>query len=248
MKLKKYFEQLETQTGINKWMWMMLSSLIVAVVMLSVKVAFTTDKIRTILTPPDIKKTMWVDDAGVSKEYLDQMAVFFAQLMYNTTPANGEAQHNELLKYVSPELYSSLDGELKLSDRTMKQLNVATWMVPVYVGSDEKTKTTIIEGEFFVTQGKEVTQRSMRKLEIKFAYAGGRISIIAFKDTSKNNLNQAAVIDPNAPEVDPKTGKQVDEGKTLVPVNGNEKTTEESNTPKPPPQPQLGETVQENSK
>jgi conjugal transfer pilus assembly protein TraE len=168
MKLGKYFEQLETQTGIKKWMWSMLTMAMFTITCLGIKVMFTSDKVRTMVIPPEVKQSFWIDDDNVSKEYLDQMGVFFAQLMYNTTPANTEAQHNELLKYVSPELYSALDKELKLSQRTMKQLNVATWMVPLYVGSDEKTKTTTIEGEFFTTQGKDVIQRSQRKVEINY--------------------------------------------------------------------------------
>lgn len=240
MKLMKYFNQLEIQTGIGKWMWCILSMSVVACLLLAIKVVFTSDKVRTVIMPPEIKQSFWIDDDKVSKEYLDQMAVFFAQLMYNTTPANAEAQHNELLKYVSPELYSALDGELKVSERTMKQLNVATWMVPLYVGSDEKTKTTTIEGEFFVTQGKDVTQRSLRKVEIKFAYKGGRLTVSEFNDKAKNNLNQAAVVDPTAPEIDPKTGKPVDANKSLVPPKSSD-TNNSAEPVKPilPTQPQL---------
>ena len=64
--------------------------------------------------------------------------------------------------------------------------------------SDEKTKTTVIEGEFLVTQGKDVIQRSQRKVEIKFEFKGSRIVVIGFKDLAKINLNQSIVIDTDA--------------------------------------------------
>lgn len=241
MKFNAYFEKLSALTSVKTWVLMVTSLSLICNVFLSMKVAFTTDRVQTIITPPEITKTFWVDQEKVSKDYMDQMAVFFAQLMYNATPATIEAQQNELLKYVSPELYSSLENELRVTARTMRQTNVSSWFVPSFIGSDEKTKTTVIEGVFTATQGKEVLQQSQRKIELKFAYNAGKITVVGFRDLAKTNLNQSMIVNPDAPEIDPKTGKPketpVSPGQGTNPANPSGQEVK----PQPKPQPKLSE-------
>ena len=239
MKYSAYFEKLSALTSVKAWILMVVSVSLICNVLLCIKVAFTTDRVQTILMPPEINKTFWVDQEKVSKEYMDQMAIFFAQLMYNATPATIEAQPNELLKYVSPELYASLESELRVTARTMRQANVSTWLVPNFIGSDEKTKTTVIEGVFTVTQGKAVLQQSQRKIELKFAYNAGKITVVAFKDLAKINLNQSIIINPDAPEIDPKTGKPKEVA--VLPGQSSNQANGTEIKPQQKPQPKLAE-------
>jgi hypothetical protein len=142
---------------------------------------------------------------------------------------------------VSPELYSALENELRITARTMRQTNVSTWLVPSFIGSDEKTKTTIIEGVFTVTQGKDVLQQSQRKIELKFAYSGGKVTVTGFKDLSKTDLNHSVLVNPDAPEIDPKTGKPKEV--PVAPAQGTSPSAANTENVKPQskPQPTLSE-------
>jgi len=209
MKFTNYFDKLSGLTSLKSWILFLTTLSFITNLLLGVKVVFTTDRVREILVPPEIKKSFWIDDNKVSKDYLDQMAQFFAYLMYSSTPQTVDTQHTELLKYVSPEFYSALDSELRVTARTIKQTNVSTSFTPSFIGSDENTKTSVIEGEFLVTQGKDVIQRSQRKIEISFDFKGTKIVVTGFRDLSKNNINQSAIVNTDAPVIDPKTGKEV---------------------------------------
>jgi hypothetical protein len=65
--------------------------------------------------------------------------------------------------------------------------------------------------------------------------------VIEFNDLAKNPLNQTAIIDPTAPEIDPKTGKPIDAQQTLVPVKGS--NPDEPAKQNLPPQPQLAQPI-----
>ena len=41
---------------------------------------------RTILVPPELHKTVWVDSEKVSKEYLEEMSYFIGSLILNASP------------------------------------------------------------------------------------------------------------------------------------------------------------------
>lgn len=231
MKFTNYFEKLSGLTSLKSWILFVATLSVATNLLLAVKVVFTTDRVRDVLVPPEIKKSFWIDDSKVSKDYLDQMAQFFAYLMYSSTPQTVDTQHTELLKYVSPELYSALDSELRVTARTIKQTNVSTSFTPSFIGSDENAKTSVIEGEFLVTQGKDVIQRSQRKIEIGFDFKGTKIVVTGFKDLSKNNINQSAIVNTDAPVLDPKTGKEV--SKPMTNLNTPQPNISNSNTQQP---------------
>lgn len=193
MKSSNYIGEIATRLGVKKWMVLILTCSVIINLFLAIRITMVADKTRQIITPPQIKQSFWVDDSGVSKEYLNQMAIFFAQLNYNVTPSTVDYQHSELRKYVSPEFYSALDKELRITSNNIKSENISTWFSPQFVGTDEKSQTTILEGVFYATQGDKVVQNSQKLFEIKFGFNGGKTSILSFKDITDrnpNNVNQ----------------------------------------------------------
>lgn len=184
MKFDAYFADVASRAGVRKWFIVMLTMSLICNVLLASRVAFVSDKTRQIITPPNINQSFWVDDSGVSKEYLNQMAIFLAQLNFNVTPATVDYQHTELLKFMAPEAYGVLDKEFRLTSATLKNDNVATWFTPQFVASDENTLTTVIQGEFYTTQGEKVVSRSQRSIELKFKYSGSKMTVTAMKDIS----------------------------------------------------------------
>ena len=197
MKFNDYLSKVSATTAVSQLFLMIMVASLIVNVLLASKVAFTTERVSDYFYPPGINKTFWVEDNNVSKEYLDQSAIFFTQLMYNGTPATIEGQQAELRKYVAPELYSALDKELRVTAVNMKNSNISTYFTSMYVGSDEATKSATIDGEFVAIQGNTVVQRSQRKIEIKFKFSGGKLVIERFADVSAVDPATKAV--PNQP-------------------------------------------------
>ena len=194
MRKESYIGGIAARTGVQKWLVALLSLAILANLFLAVKVSLTTDKTRQTIVPPTITQTFWVDDGGASKEYFNQMALYVAQLNYNVTPFNVNYQHSQLLKYLSPSIYGAAEKELRSTENYLKSNNMSTWIAPRFIGTDENSKVTIVEGEFVAAQGDKIVQRENKTLEIKFSFESGMVSIISMRDITNQSTNQ----DPNA--------------------------------------------------
>jgi conjugal transfer pilus assembly protein TraE len=60
---------------------------------------------RTILVPPHITKTLWVEGGAVSKEYLEEMGLYVSKLLLDLSPLSFVYNHETLLRYTTPEAY-----------------------------------------------------------------------------------------------------------------------------------------------
>lgn len=211
MKYQDYIKKLSEATGVKRAVLTLLVIMVVCNLFLTLTVAFTRDRVRTIITPATIDQKMWVDDEKASKEYLQEMSTYFAQLMFNVSPMNIEARHSLLLSYISSEKYSAFEKELKLSENLIRQTNIATYFVPTHYGVDEKSMTVVLRGSFIATQGEKVMQRAQKELELKFKFDGGKLLIDRFVDKSETVLRNSIVIDETkSTEVNPTTGKVVE--------------------------------------
>jgi len=66
--------------------------------------------VRTLVVPPSINKSFWVERDKVSSEYLEQMGSFIAWLVLDVTPASIDWKKDILLGYVEPDRVHVLQG------------------------------------------------------------------------------------------------------------------------------------------
>lgn len=212
MNINKYYERLADATAVRRFTWFLITALTMAVLLLSMRIAFTKDRVRTVITPATINKTIWIDDDKVSKEYLVQMSDYIAQLMYNATPASVEARTNLLLSYLDSKDYSVFEKELKMSNNLIKQTNISTTFFPSSYGCDEGTKSCKLSGEFLATQGEKVVQRMQREVLIQFEFSNSGMHVISIKDLAKKDIRNNIDVDPNvSTKIDAKTGEVTQE-------------------------------------
>ena len=62
-----YFNNLSERTSVSKFILLVLVISLVVNLLLAIKVVLTMDRVRTIVAPPSVNQTFWVDDTGVSK-------------------------------------------------------------------------------------------------------------------------------------------------------------------------------------
>src|SRR6266446_6893475 len=68
--------------------------------LLAATLMLTVGRVRTVLTPPTIAKTFWVDEDKVSGSYLVQMGEFVAHQILDVTPDNLDYKASVVLQYV----------------------------------------------------------------------------------------------------------------------------------------------------
>lgn len=184
----KISAELEARTGIARAFQFLLAALAATSVLLALHVFLHQDRDRVTFLPPQIEKGFWVEADQVSRDYLDQMALFVLQLAYNVTPASVDFQNAALLKYAAPEAHGALEKAARLAAERVKRDQISTLFSPRSVLHDKADgMRVVIQGELttFVTD-KASPPRAMTVL-VAFRYDGGRTVVISLKETSQDD-------------------------------------------------------------
>ncbi len=184
----KISADLEARTGIGRAIQFLLAALAATSVLLALHVFLHQDRDRVTFLPPQIEKGFWVEADQISRDYLDQMALFVLQLSYNVTPASVDFQNAALLKYAAPEAHGALEKAGRLSAERIKRDQISTLFSPRSVLHDKANGLRVaIQGEFttFVTD-KASPPRAMTVL-VAFRYDGGRTVVTTLKETSQDD-------------------------------------------------------------
>ena len=184
----KISADLEARTGIARAFQFLLAALAATSVLLALHVFLHQDRDRVTFLPPQIEKGFWVEADQISRDYLDQMALFVLQLAYNVTPASVDFQNAALLKYAAPEAHGGLEKAGRLAAERVKRDQISTLFSPRSVLHDKADGLRlVIQGELttFVTD-KASPPRAMTVL-VAFRYDGGRTVVTSLKETSQDD-------------------------------------------------------------
>lgn len=135
---------------------------------------------KVILVPPEINKTFWVTNKQVSKEYLEEMAVFLSHLLLDQSPTSSKHKRDMLLKYISPSYYNELFGRIIKQEKYLYQNNISTRFSIKEIEVDSKQNQVFIVGdqENYVADKKVGTVSASYK--ISFEYKGARYLLTEF--------------------------------------------------------------------
>lgn len=141
---------------------------------------------RTIIVPPTIDKSFWVERDNVSREYLEQMGLFIAQLELTVSPVSHKYQSEMLLRHVHPSVYGQLQASLGAAGEALRRDNVATWFSPRSTLVDAKNKRMVIAGELITYVGDKVASKENKNYLIEFVYADAKLYLKTFTETKPN--------------------------------------------------------------
>jgi conjugal transfer pilus assembly protein TraE len=143
---------------------------------------------KTVLVPPEIKRSFWVSGNAVSKEYLEEMAYWYAGLALNITPATSEYQNSLFLKFAAPSEYGRLQAEMGARAEFLKKNNTATQFAVRSVTTDETNLRVALSGTLYTwTSDKKAGERNTVFM-VGFAHMNGKLYVSKFKETSDQDL------------------------------------------------------------
>ena len=184
----KISADLEARTGISRAMQLLVKVLALTSLLLALYVFLHQDRERVTFLPPQIERGFWVEADRVSRDYLDQMALFVLQLAYNVTPSSVDFQNTALLKYAAPEAHGALEKAGRLAAERVKRDQVATLFSPRSVLHDKGDALRVaVTGELttYVTD-KASPPRALTVL-VAFRYDGGRTVVTTLKETTQDD-------------------------------------------------------------
>lgn len=135
-------------------------------------VALACKSERTILMPPEIKKDMWFQGGNVSASYLESLGEYISKLLLDITPASFTHNHEQILKYATPEAYGTLKKQLMSDGEQYTKLQLSAHFYPTQLNVNPKTLEVEVKGTLTSYVAGNKAQESQETLLIKFINRG----------------------------------------------------------------------------
>jgi|SaaInlStandDraft_3_1057020.scaffolds.fasta_scaffold31389_3 conjugal transfer pilus assembly protein TraE len=134
-------------------------------------------KERIVITPAVIEKAFWVEGNTVSPTYLEQMGVFFGNLLLGKTHYSASAQRAVLLRHASPLFFGDLRAKLIEEEEKLKKQNASYVFFPVTVDVNVvESKVTLVGDRTFYVAGKKFSS-SRETYELSFVNVGSQLML-----------------------------------------------------------------------
>jgi len=169
----------------NGYLFLSIGSLFLNI-FLSCIISCTVGRERIILVPPEIQKSFWVTNNTVSPDYLTEMAIFFANLRLNVTPANALLQHDLLLRYVGSRYYNDLKLSLSEERDLLKKDHITTAFFPENISVDPKHLQAKIKGTIYQTISDTQLPAQVKTYLLSFNYNNSKLNIESFTEIKAN--------------------------------------------------------------
>lgn len=166
----------------NRALGRTVSGLVLALIVSLLVIAKIAGTERTVLVPPSIDKAFWVTGAHGSKDYLEQMAAYFAWLILDVDPSTIDWKRDALLDWVAPDQHAAMKVRQDLEADRLKRINGATWFRPQQLVANEQRQSVVIRGRLRTQVNGQETANDTKSFLVEFAYAGGRASLKTFKE------------------------------------------------------------------
>ncbi|HOM15613.1 MAG TPA: type IV conjugative transfer system protein TraE [Rubrivivax sp.] len=168
----------------NRGLALALGGLVLGQVLSLVVVLNLLGSVRTLVVPPSINKSFWVERDKASAEYLEQMGSFIAWLVLDVTPASIDWKKDMLLGYVEPAQHGALKTRQDLEAARLKHINASTAFMPQQLVPSEDAQSVVVRGRLRTLVNTQETSNEARAYLIEFSYAGGRMHLKTFKEVA----------------------------------------------------------------
>lgn len=143
---------------------------------------------RTVITPPNIRQGFWVTNKVVSKEYLEEMAYWYAGLALNVTPAGITYQNELFLKYAAPSEFGRLQQEMIARSEFLKKNQISSQFAVENISVDEKKMRVALIGKFNTWVAEKRAEIRNTTFMIGFQYINGKLYISDFRETNHKDV------------------------------------------------------------
>lgn len=172
-------QNLESVQKQRNWVIAFALVMLLGNVLLTIKVFHHRE--RVIIVPAYLKQSFWAEGEVVSKEYLEEMTMFFANLVLNVTPESIEYQSKIVLKYVSPEFHNILYQRLLGEGERLKKESLSTSFRPQEIKADNTKGEAIISGILTQYVGDKKAGQVKESYKATYGYSNGILMLTGFE-------------------------------------------------------------------
>jgi conjugal transfer pilus assembly protein TraE len=193
MNLKVLRFDLRVSRSTIAFQWLLLAGLILLNILLAIGWFVSAGRQHTVIVPPKLDKTVWVENDHASPEYLEQMTYFVSTLILNVQPSTVDYQNKVLLQFVSPSAYGELQAEGVRAAAVVKKENISQWFTPREFSVNGRRLQAAIIGQLQTFSGAGKIADAERKAYVAdYEFHGGRMALKSFREVHPDEPFNAA--------------------------------------------------------
>jgi conjugal transfer pilus assembly protein TraE len=185
MHIDKLSSDIQARLGISKAFQGILAISLLSNLFISGAFLVQDHTVRTLLVPPTITKSFWVDGHELGPEYLEQMGLWVVQQYASVTPSSIDFQNSQILKYVHPTVHGNLAIRFKIAAQKIKADSLSKYFFPREVRLSEIGKMVAFVGvqETWIAD-KKVPDSVAKAYLVAFEYDGSNVTIKELRETN----------------------------------------------------------------
>lgn len=188
MFFNKYLSTNSNKASEISFLRMTVATLLVIIVVEGFVLLKTLGLEKIVIVPPAINKSFWLSGTEVSKDYLEQMAYWYAGLVLNATPATGEYQKQMFLRYATPSDVGRLTTEAATRLEYLAKNSASTLFTVEALTTNEGLMKVALTGGLSTFVGEKRIENRRTNFVIGFAFINGRLYVKEFKETNEKDI------------------------------------------------------------
>ena len=186
---KPFASEIDNLRYNNRFLRLMTLGLMSLVIIMALGWWRSVGNERTILVPPELHKTVWVDSEKVSKEYLEEMAYFMSSLILTASPDTVKYQGETLLRYVAPEARGAIKASIDNNTVKLAANSASTIFHPsnISFGDGQHAMKVVISGTLTTYVADKKVEDAHKTFLVEFLYRSGKVSLKTFKEVVQND-------------------------------------------------------------
>jgi len=137
-------------------------------------------KERIVIVPASVDKTFYIESNVVSPTYLEQMGLFFSQLILSKSTESAAKQREVVLRHTLPRFHGSIKEQLIEEEKHLNKEGGSYHFYPVSTEIITGKNIVIITGERISLIGERIVAKEREKYTISFVCQNGRLYISGF--------------------------------------------------------------------
>ncbi len=188
MILEKYTSSISNKASEITFLRLTVGMLLIVIIIMGFTLLKTMSLEKTVIVPPTINKSFWVTGDTVSKDYLEQMAYWYAGLVLNVTSTTGEYQRQQFLRYATPADSGRLAAEMTARIDFLAKNTASTQFSAETINVNEDLKKVAIVGNLSTFVGDKRISTKRTSYVVGFKYLNSRLYVSEFKETNEQDM------------------------------------------------------------
>lgn len=187
MKYEVLLSQYNLMLDQRKKLLVALGLSLIAVVILSLAIAYKLLNPTVVIVPPIVDSVFKVQGNNLSAAGLEQHANYFAHLYLDITPETIDKQHHKLVQYVHPDFQINFKKHMNAHIERVKRLKVTSRFDIDAVETNIGAQTATLIGKISFFQGPTLQNRIAKEIRIGFKNKLGQPYITSISEVEKDD-------------------------------------------------------------